>query len=67
MAKKSIVIYLPNRELKFSTVDLGDTTINLVQYIEEVRSNVPQVVITNVDGDQTIYKGLPYALDVWDK
>lgn len=68
MAKKFIVIYLPNsRELQFSTVDLGDSTVTLVEFIEEVRSSVPQVVITDVDGDQTIYKGIPYALDVWDK
>jgi hypothetical protein len=68
MAKKSIIIYLPGgREVKYSTVDLGDSTINQVKFIEEVRSNVPQVVITDLDGDQTIYKGIPYALDVWDK
>lgn len=63
--KKSIIIYLPNREIKYSTVDLGDSTINLVQFIEEVRSTVPQIVITDSDGGKTIYKGLPYALDMW--
>jgi len=66
MAKKSIILYLPTgRELKFATVDINDST--MVQFIEEVRSSVPQVVITDIDGDQSIYKGIPYALDVWDK
>lgn len=63
--KKSIIIYLPNREVKYSTVDLGDSTFNKAQFIEEVRSTVPQVVITDSDGDKTIYKGLPYALETW--
>lgn len=67
MAKKHIIIYLPGREIQYSTVDLGDSTINLASFIEEVRSNVPQVVITDLDDGQTIYKGIPYALDVWDK
>lgn len=65
--KKYIILYLPTgRELQFATEDLGDTTINLASFIEEVRSGVPQVVITDLDGDQTIYKGIPYALDIWD-
>lgn len=68
MAKKAIILYLPTgREIQYSTVDLSSKYVTTVQFIEEVRSNVPQVVITDVDGDMTIYKGIPYALDVWDK
>lgn len=67
MAKKHIILYLPDREVQYATVDLGDSNINLAESIAEVRSSVPQVVITDLDGDQTIFKGIPYMLDVWDK
>lgn len=66
--KKYIILYLPNgNEQQFSTEDLGDSHVTPVQFIEEVRSSYPQVVITDLDGDQTIYKGIPYMIDVWGK
>ena len=53
--------------MQFSTIDLGDSGVTPVQFITEVRSNVPQVIVTDNDGDQTIYKGMPYMIDIWDK
>lgn len=64
--KRSIIIYLPTgAQLKYATVDLGDSKV--FQALEILPLTALQSVqVVETDGARVTFTGIPYQLDEWE-